>query len=51
MPALDLTETIEMTALVAQDRPGPSDRLMLWISNPVMSTAEAHLQCTVEQVQ
>jgi hypothetical protein len=40
MPALDLTETIEMTALVAQDRPGPSDRLMLWISNPVMSTAD-----------
>ena len=40
MPALDLTETIEMTALVAQDRPGPSDRLMLWISNPVISTAD-----------
>jgi hypothetical protein len=40
MPALDLTETVEMTALVAPDRPGPSDRLMLWISNPTISTAD-----------
>ncbi|MDR3485979.1 MAG: hypothetical protein P4M05_13845 [Bradyrhizobium sp.] len=40
VPALDLTETIEITALVAADRPGPSDRLMLWISNPVISTAD-----------
>jgi len=39
-PALDLTETVEMTALVASDKPGPSDRLMLWISNPVISTAD-----------
>ena len=40
LPALDLTETVEMTALVASDRPGPSDRLMLWIGNPVISTAD-----------
>jgi hypothetical protein len=39
-PALDLTETVELTALVAPDRPGASDRLMLWISNPVISTAD-----------
>jgi len=39
-PALDLTETIEVTALVASDRPGPSDRLMLWIGNPVISTTD-----------
>ncbi len=39
-PALDLTETIEVTALVAPDRPGPSDRLMLWISTPVISTTD-----------
>jgi hypothetical protein len=39
-PALDLTETIEVTALVAPDKPGASDRLMLWISNPVISTAD-----------
>ena len=37
-PALGLTETVEVTALVAPDRPGASDRLMLWISNPVVST-------------
>jgi hypothetical protein len=40
LPALDLTETVEMTALLASDRPGPSDRLILWISNPVISTAD-----------
>ena len=39
-PALDLTETIEVTALVAPEKPGGSDRLMLWISNPVVSTAD-----------
>jgi hypothetical protein len=40
LPALDLTETVEITALVAPDRPGQSDALMLWISNPVISTAD-----------
>jgi hypothetical protein len=39
-PALDLTETVEVTALVAPDKPGPSDHLMLWIANPVISTAD-----------
>jgi phenylpyruvate tautomerase PptA (4-oxalocrotonate tautomerase family) len=39
-PALDLTETIEVSALVAPDKPGGSDRLMLWIGNPVVSTAD-----------
>ena len=39
-PALDLTETVEMTALVSADKPGVSDRLMLWIGNPVISTAD-----------
>ena len=39
-PALDLTETVEITALVAPDRPGASDRLTLWISNPVVSTKD-----------
>jgi hypothetical protein len=39
-PALDLTDTIEVTALVATDRPGASDRLMLWISNPAITTAD-----------
>jgi len=39
-PALDLTETVEITALVSPDRPGGSDKLMLWIGNPVISTAD-----------
>ncbi len=39
-PALDLTETIEVTALVAPEKPGASDRLMLWIDNPVVSTTD-----------
>jgi hypothetical protein len=39
-PALDLTETVEVIALVAPDRPGTSDRLMLWIGNPAVSTTD-----------
>jgi hypothetical protein len=39
-PALDLTETIEVTALVAPDRPGASDRLMLWIGSPAITTTD-----------
>jgi hypothetical protein len=39
-PALDLTETIEVTALVAPDRPGASDRLMLWIGGPAITTTD-----------
>jgi hypothetical protein len=39
-PALDLTETIEVSALVAPDRPGTSDRLMLWIGTPASSIAD-----------
>jgi hypothetical protein len=40
LPSLDLTEIVEVTALVAPDKPGASDRLMLWISNPVISTTD-----------
>jgi hypothetical protein len=39
-PALELTEKVEVTALVAPDKPGGSDRLMLWIGNPVITTAD-----------
>jgi len=39
-PALDLTDIVEVTALVAPEKPGASDRLMLWISNPVVSTTD-----------
>ena len=40
VPALDLTETVEITALAAPDKPGATDGLMLWIGNPVISTAD-----------
>jgi hypothetical protein len=39
-PALGLTETVEILALVAPDKPGTTDRLMLWIGNPVISTTD-----------
>src|SRR5262245_56668786 len=39
-PPLALTESIEVSALVSPDRPGATDRLMLWISSPVISTAD-----------
>lgn len=39
-PALELTDTVEVTALVAPDKPGGSDRLMLWISAPSITTAD-----------
>ena len=39
-PALGLTDIIELPALVAPDKPGGSDRLMLWIGNPSVSTAD-----------
>jgi hypothetical protein len=39
-PALELTDTIEVTGLVSTDKPGASDKLMLWIGNPVITTAD-----------
>jgi hypothetical protein len=39
-PALDLTETLEVSALVSPDKPGGSDRLMLWVSSPTITTAD-----------
>jgi hypothetical protein len=39
-PALELTDTIEIDALVSSDKPGMSDRLMLWIGNPSITTAD-----------
>jgi hypothetical protein len=40
VPALELTETVEVSALVAADKPAASDHLMLWISNPAITTAD-----------
>ena len=39
-PALELTESVEVTALVSSDKPGTSDRLLLWISSPVITTTD-----------
>jgi hypothetical protein len=39
-PALALTENVEITAMVSPDRPGAPDRLMLWISSPVITTTD-----------
>jgi hypothetical protein len=40
VPALELTDTIEVIGLVTPDTPGGSDRLMLWIGSPVTATAD-----------
>jgi hypothetical protein len=39
-PALGLTENIEITALVSPEKPGASDRLILWVSSPVITTLD-----------
>jgi len=39
-PPLALTESIEVSALVSPDKPGATDRLMLWISSPAITTAD-----------
>jgi hypothetical protein len=39
-PALELTDKIEVTGLVSSDKPGASDKLMLWIGSPVITTAD-----------
>ncbi|MBC7577483.1 hypothetical protein [Tardiphaga sp.] len=40
LPALDLTEIVEITAIVANDRPGATDKLILWVSTPSVATAD-----------
>ncbi|MET4390376.1 hypothetical protein ABIB73_006158 [Bradyrhizobium sp. F1.4.3] len=39
-PALELTDTIEVAGLVSSDKPGATDRLMLWIGSPSTTTAD-----------
>jgi hypothetical protein len=39
-PALELTDSIEVDGLISPDKPGNSDHLMLWISNPATTTAD-----------
>ncbi|WP_369720936.1 hypothetical protein AB8Z38_28175 [Bradyrhizobium sp. LLZ17] len=39
-PALELTDTIEVAGLVSADKPGTTDKLMLWIGSPATTTAD-----------
>jgi hypothetical protein len=39
-PALNLTDTIEVDTLVSPDKPGGSDRLMLWVGSPEITTTD-----------
>ncbi len=39
-PALDLTDTISVDTLIAPDRPGGSDKLMLWVGSPEVTTTD-----------
>jgi hypothetical protein len=39
-PALELTDTIEVSGLVSADKPGTTDRLVVWIGNPSTTTAD-----------
>lgn len=39
-PALELTDTIEVAGLISPDRPGTTDKLMLWIGSPATTTAD-----------
>jgi hypothetical protein len=40
VPGLELTDVIDVTGLVAPDKPGGTDALMLWIGNPAISTVD-----------
>ena len=40
LPALELTETVEVSAIIAPDKPGTTDKLILWISTPSVTTAD-----------
>ncbi len=39
-PTLGLTETAEVTALVSPDKPGATDKLLLWVSGPTTTTTD-----------
>lgn len=39
-PALELTENIELSALVGPEKPGTSDRLILWLGAPSITTKD-----------
>ncbi|MGY3236004.1 hypothetical protein ACVWZ4_003436 [Bradyrhizobium sp. USDA 4472] len=39
-PALELTDTIEVAGLVSADKPGATDKLIVWIGSPSTTTAD-----------
>lgn len=39
-PTLDLVETLEMTALIGPEKPGTSDRMIVWVGVPTSKTAD-----------
>lgn len=47
-PALNLVETLEMTALIGPEKPGATDRMIVWVGVPASKTADEsagmHLQ-------
>jgi hypothetical protein len=40
LPTLGLTQTVEFTALVAAEKPTGSDKLVLWLSSPTLTTRD-----------
>jgi len=40
LPGLGLTQTLEFSAMVAADRPGGGDKLLLWIGFPTITTSD-----------
>ncbi len=40
MPALELTENVDVSAVVSPDKPGTTDRLILWVSTPSVTTVD-----------
>lgn len=39
-PALELTDTIEVAGLISADKPGTTDKLLVWIGSPSTTTAD-----------
>lgn len=40
LPGLGLTQTIEFSAMAASDKPGASDKLLLWVGFPSITTTD-----------
>ncbi|MCG6207126.1 hypothetical protein LPW26_20975 [Rhodopseudomonas sp. HC1] len=40
VPSLQLTEIIEVEAMVSADKPGATDKLLVWVGNPTDTTAD-----------